>query len=175
MTNYSIKRWDVVMFNNSITKVPMIYIKPDIAFLKFVRENSFAVMVTVNGTGTIYDGKQIPGVVDKSCYVPNCRPNYFEKTGYYIVTLYADWYGYPHPEQLGTATFNGLKQDTSDEDILIKSNKNILKSTPSTSSSTSSSTPSSTKKGMNTLEILAVLALLSLLIVIIILIARRDK
>lgn len=108
MTQFDIKRWDVVLFDNSNTQVPMIYIKPDLQFLEYVKKNNFAVIAKISGSGTVYDGKTIPGIVDKSCYVPNYRPNYFEKTGYYIVTLNANWYGYPNSKTLGKVSFEGI-------------------------------------------------------------------
>lgn len=108
MSSYKIERWDVVMFGNSTTRVPMIYIKPDIAFLEFVKDNKFSVVCEISGTGTEYDNKEIPGVVDKSCNVPNCRTNFCEKTGYYIISLWANWYGYPDPDKLGIVKFSGL-------------------------------------------------------------------
>jgi hypothetical protein len=110
MSKYQIHRWDVVMFGNSNSKIPMIYVKPDITFLDFIRKNDYAVVCEIEGTGTIYDGKQIPGIVDKSSYVPNCRPNFFEQTGYYVVTLWSNWYGYPNVDMNGEVKFLGLKE-----------------------------------------------------------------
>ena len=92
MTSYKIYRWNVVLFGNSNTKVPMIYIKPDLELLEFIKANSYTVACNINDTGTIYDGKTIPGVVDVSCNVPNCRPNFCAKTGLYVITLWANWY-----------------------------------------------------------------------------------
>lgn len=109
MSVYPIERWDVVMSGNSITRVPMIYIKPTMEFLEFARANNFVVLCQINGTGTVYDGKEIPGVVDKSCYVPSCRPNFCEKTGLYVISLWANWYGYPEPNKLGNVEFSGMK------------------------------------------------------------------
>jgi hypothetical protein len=109
MSVYPIERWDVVMSGNSITRVPMIYIKPTMEFLEFARANNFVVLCRINGTGTVYDGKEIPGVVDKSCYVPSCRPNFCEKTGLYVISLWANWYGYPEPNKLGNVEFSGMK------------------------------------------------------------------
>jgi hypothetical protein len=108
MTEYAIKRWDAVMVGKSITKFPVIYVEPDTEFIEFIRSNNYAVICEINGTDTIYDGKKIPGVVDKSSNIPNCRPNYFEKTGYYVITLYGTWNGYPTPDKLGTVVFKGL-------------------------------------------------------------------
>ena len=112
MTSYKIYRWDVVLFGNSNTKVPMIYIKPDLELLEFIKANSYTVACNINDTGTIYDGKTIPGVVDVSCNVPNCRPNFCAKTGLYVITLWANWYGYPEPDKLGNVNFSGMKLPT---------------------------------------------------------------
>lgn len=109
MTEYEIKRWDGVMFGNSITKVPMIYITPDIDFLEFIKANNYAVSCDISGTGMVYDEVEIPGVVDQSSSIPNCRPNFYEKSGYYVVTLMGTWNGYPHPNRLGKVVFSGLK------------------------------------------------------------------
>lgn len=108
MTSYKIHRWDVVLFGNSNTKVPMIYIKPDLELLEFIKANSYVVACTINDTGTIYDGKTIPGIVNVSCNVPNCRPNFCAKTGLYVITLQAMWYGYPDPNTLGNVNFSGM-------------------------------------------------------------------
>jgi hypothetical protein len=115
MSEYKIHRWDVIMSGSSNQKVPMIYIKPDLAFLNFIRDNNYAVLCKISGTGTVYDGQMIPGVVAKSADVPSCRPNFFEKTGFYVVTLWANWYGYPVPDSLGTLSLSGLHgKDTGD-------------------------------------------------------------
>jgi hypothetical protein len=108
MSQYKIERWDAVLFGNSVSQVPMIYIKPDLAFKEFIQSNANAVVCEISGTGMIYDGKQIPGIADNSGFVPNCRPNFSEQTGYYVVTLWSDWYGYPEPGKLGSVVFKGL-------------------------------------------------------------------
>ena len=109
MSEYKIQRWDIVMSGSSNVQAPMIYVKPDTAFLQFVRENNFAVVCNINGTGTMYDGKQIPGTVSESANVPSCRPNFFKKTGWYVIKLWSDWYGYPEHDKLGSTTFSGFK------------------------------------------------------------------
>jgi len=113
MSNYEIKRWDVVLSNNR--KVPMIYIKPDLTFVDFVRSNNFVIVCEINDTGTIYDGKKIYGIVSKSSISPNCRPNFYNKTGLYVVTLMANWYGYPEPNKTGNAKFFGIKSTLDDK------------------------------------------------------------
>lgn len=108
MTQFDIKRWDIVLFDNSNTQIPIIYIKPDIEFIKYVEKNNFVVMAKITESNTIYDGKSIPGIVSKSSHIPNFRPNYFEKNKYYVITLHANWYGYPNPKTLGKVSFEGI-------------------------------------------------------------------
>lgn len=108
MSEYKIMRWDVIA--ESRNKVPIIYIKPDITFLEFVRANSFTVLCEISGTNTKYDNKQISGVVDKSSFIPNCHPNFSDKTGWYVVTLETNWHGYPNVGNEGIVKFYGLEK-----------------------------------------------------------------
>uniref|UniRef100_A0A6C0LWX6 Uncharacterized protein n=1 Tax=viral metagenome TaxID=1070528 RepID=A0A6C0LWX6_9ZZZZ len=101
MLKYKILRWDPVLFGNSNNQVALITIKPDEKFLTFVRANNFEVSCTIEVNGVI---RQIDGIVNRSSDVPNYRPNYFAKTGYYVITLNKLWQGYP--KSLGTVTFN---------------------------------------------------------------------
>jgi hypothetical protein len=107
---YQILRWDAILTNNSITKIPIIYVEPDIALLEYLKANDFMIMVKIQGTGTIYDNKLIAGIVNKSCDVPNCRKNFWEQTGSYIVQLMCVWNGYPPCNRLGKVSFMGLDQ-----------------------------------------------------------------
>lgn len=107
MTQYDIARWDAVMYKNSLTQVPMIYFKPDIELLEYFTKNNYAVAVQITGSESMYDGKVIPCVVDRSCNVPSCRPNFCEATGYYVASLWSNWYGYP--KKLGKVSFIGLE------------------------------------------------------------------
>jgi hypothetical protein len=114
MSAYEIKRWDAVTGNN-IRKFPMIYVEPDDSFLSFARANDFAVMCEISGTGmSCYDSDphnpaKIPGVVSRSSVTPNCRPNFYDKTEYYVVTLLTPWMGYPSKSR-GNVKFFGMKQ-----------------------------------------------------------------
>lgn len=180
---YDIMRWDVVMFKNSTSQVPMIYIKPDETFLEFAKINNYALMVTIDGTGTIYDNKLIPGVVNESSNVPNCRPNFFDKTGYYVITLNSGWYGYPPGDKLysevkageaslGGVTFSGLNAPEND-------NKNIAEKTlvplvnraknmknVKNTSNTSNKEVSSSEKGMHTWRIISVCLILIIVMLV---------
>ncbi len=110
MNSYKILRWDAILTGNSITKIPIIYFAPTTELLEYLRVNDFMVMVKIQGTGTIYDNKLIAAVVNKSCEVPNCRPNFWEETGSYVAQLMCVWNGYPPCNRLGTVSFMGLDQ-----------------------------------------------------------------
>lgn len=113
MIEYDIKRWDVILKDNNTRKIPVIYIKPDDAFLTFAKKNNYVVSSHINNTDTIYDGKHIAGTVDKSCCLhgKNSRPEFFKQTGYYVIILYdAFWYGYPNNENMGTVSFIGIEE-----------------------------------------------------------------
>lgn len=107
MASYKIHRWDPVLVKNNNMPYPMIYIKPDKVFNDFAVQNSYAVLVKIEGTDTIYDGKYIVGTVGSlECN----RPHMMNKTGLCTITLYAQWHIYP--EKLGNAIISGMKGST---------------------------------------------------------------
>ena len=108
---YKITRWDAVLFGDDINPKPMIYFKPDLKFLNFARDNRNYVNVRILNTDSPYDHSILHGVVDISAYVPICRPNYFEETGYYVITLDCNWMGYPHLDKLGSVKIIGLNEE----------------------------------------------------------------
>lgn len=68
---------------------------------------------TVEGTNTEYDGRAMAGVIDSSGYFPNFRPNFYNDTGYFVITFFAQWKGYPKEDMNGivnngTVTIRGL-------------------------------------------------------------------
>jgi hypothetical protein len=108
MTSYEIQRWDVVMNGSDSNKSPMIYIIPDPYFLEFARVNEFSLFCEIIGTNSGYDGHVIEATVNKSVYSPNFRPNFFESTQAYVVTLNTHWNGYPI--LMGNIRFFGYKE-----------------------------------------------------------------
>lgn len=105
MSQYNIFRWDGILAKNGLNKQPIIYINPDTAFLEFAKNNDYVLLVEINGTNMIYDGKKIVGHVNKSSFMPN----FSEETHLYVVVLESTWYGSPEIGNLGTATFYGFK------------------------------------------------------------------
>jgi hypothetical protein len=106
MTVYKIERFDVAMFG--INKIPIIYIKPYVDVLEF---SNYLIKCEINGTGKEYDGKKIPYIINSSEEVPSKRPNFFKKTGLYVVTLLCNWYGYPDDLSSCYVTFYQSKPD----------------------------------------------------------------
>ena len=110
-----------------------VYIKPTLELLSFLNRNSGngnrTVMVRISGTNhAIYDGAPFLAIVDKSSDAQNCRQNFFNSTGLYIITLSTGWFGYP--DKLGNITFLegilDLNQDVQDQKIDADSiNNNI--------------------------------------------------
>ena len=112
MSDYEIKSWNVMSTNNK--KFPVIYVTPDETLLTASTINSFALMCKITNTGSIYDGKSIPGVMVSSGEFPNKRPNFFKSTGLYAIQLVCDWHGYPSKN--GIVSFAGIKKTPDQED-----------------------------------------------------------
>jgi hypothetical protein len=111
MSAYSITRWDPVLYNNQNEPTPMIYVQPDDTLLKFAENNNNMLMVKINKTDSIYDGKSLVGIFFKNCNIPNCRQNFYKKTGLSIILLLgAGWYNYP--TNLGETEIFGLTGNT---------------------------------------------------------------
>jgi hypothetical protein len=93
-----------------------VFIKPTLELLEFANRNvsngNRTMMVRLSGTGNaIYDGAPFFAILDKTSDAPNCRQNFFNTTGLYVLTLSVRWFGYP--ENLGEVTFlEGVLEDT---------------------------------------------------------------
>lgn len=99
---FKINRWDVVMTGDSDLPKPLVYFHPNLDILDHARKNNYKFRVDISGT-KIYDGT-VWAIMDKSSVVPNCRPNFFEATNLYVLTLLATWNGYPPSD--GSFTLN---------------------------------------------------------------------
>jgi hypothetical protein len=125
-------------------------------------------MCEIQGTDTIYDGKQIPGILDKSCSVPNYRPNFCEKTGYYVVTLWANWYGYTNDDKLGSVKFFGMKEPQQGSNIIGSVDlQDLGGEIPQESRA-----PVAKSKGLDSKQIMYIAAILIALLIIVAIIAR---
>lgn len=102
---YPIKRWDAMLFKNSITKMPVVYLEPDDNFMKYIskKDGEFCV---IRGTGMAYDKNPTTGFIRPSSVVPSNRQNFYDETGYYTITLTLPWLGYPDGDKLGIIMFD---------------------------------------------------------------------
>jgi hypothetical protein len=100
-----------------------VFIKPTLELLEFANRNvsngNRTMMVRLSGTGNaIYDGAPFFAILDKTSDAPNCRQNFFNTTGLYVLTLSVRWFGYP--ENLGEVTFlEGILEDTFGNDANV--------------------------------------------------------
>ena len=93
-------KWDVVKIKGYDR--PMIYINPN-EQLKNKKEGDI-IDIEISNTDSVYDNKNLSGILVKNCNIPSYRPNYSEKTGYYTIVLNTSWVTYP--KQLGEVTFS---------------------------------------------------------------------
>ena len=107
MPEYAIERWDPIIVEGNDFPYPTIYIKPDPEFEKYSTENGGMFMLEIKGTGMDYDVAPSVGVVNPSAFFPLYRPNFFNRTGYWTITLMTNWIGYP--EQTGKVVLRGVK------------------------------------------------------------------
>jgi len=92
-----------------------IYIKPTLSLLEFANRNvsngNRTLMVQISGTGhPVYDGTSTLATLDKTSDVPECRQNFYNATGMYLMTLNLPWFGYPNKN--GSVTvYEGVLSD----------------------------------------------------------------
>jgi len=108
VTPYKIFQWVAVMGPNN-TVQPACFIKPDNNFLELSKRNNYELLCDISGTNTRYDGLMVRCYINSTSHMPNCRPNFAEATGFYIVTLDMKWIEYPQHNNLGFLSFHGNK------------------------------------------------------------------
>ena len=94
-TEHPITRWDGVTYADHATPRPMLYLVPTLEFLDIAERNNYIVRVDIRGANQ-YD-KEHQGVIYSSSNMPNCRQNFSNITGEYVIVLEnTSWLGYPH-------------------------------------------------------------------------------
>lgn len=96
-----IVKWDVIQDSCSDILKPMLYFVPTPEDITFINDNDNKVMINVTDCDEF--GGPYWGTVGKSSNVPNCRPNFFDVTQYYVITL--DSYFTNYPKKMGNFTF----------------------------------------------------------------------
>ena len=164
MSEFNIQRWGSWLSGTDNTPLPIIYIKPDLEFLSFAKNNAYNVEVTIQGTDSIYDDKKVRGVVSTSGTIPNCRPNFFSETGWYVIVLDAPFIMDPKMKN-GKAIISGM---TGPEPVPLP--EEVVKAVRATQSSPSTASGKKKPKGLNSDQIIAVsmgaLAIILILVII---------
>ena len=134
---YKIFRWDPVITQKD-TPSPMIYIKPDLKFLDYIRKNNNKILLKIEGTQTLYDNKMFSAIVNKCSDTPSCKPNLYHISGYYVCTLLDSyWYGYPNVGNEGQITIETSIYNKSNKSKKPKIQQAARQISPSTSVSSS--------------------------------------
>lgn len=118
-----------------------IYIKPTLSLLEFANRNvangNRTLIVQITGTDhPMYDGITTYATLDKTSDAPECRQNFYNATGLYLMTLSLSWFGYPNKNGEVTV-YEGTLTDTT-----VKPQPSTPTPIPTTPSPT---TPSPTK------------------------------
>lgn len=93
---YNIISWNPIIFGDTNVAYPMIYIKPDKKMVYLINKKQYGVTLHIHDTNTIYDNKEITGIILPNSILPNYRPNFVNKTGLYSIILLTYWYEYPN-------------------------------------------------------------------------------
>ena len=161
MSEFNIQRWGSWLSGTDNTPLPIIYIKPDLEFLSFAKDNGYNVEVTIQGTDSIYDDKKVRGVVSTSATIPNCRPNFFAHTGWYVIVLDAPFVLDPKMKN-GKAIISGMMEP---EPIPLPEEVVQAAQAAEVSPSTQKKKP----KGLNSNQIIAVsMGALSIILILVI-------
>ena len=168
--SYKIYRWDSFLYKKNT--VPMIYIKPDDALLKFADKNKNELLVKVSNSNSIYNGKTIAGVLYKSFEITKCI-NFFKKTGLYVIVLVSDWYGYP--DSLGECDIFGLEGDVAVDENTLNTLNPLIPLPDQISSKSLKSLNSEKQKSLIEMNSIWIIILVILLVYIIIIYKNKDK
>lgn len=94
MKRFPIYQWGSWM-NESRVPIPILYVKPDNELLDYFEQSDYNINVTIENTKSPYDNTSFSAVVGTSKDIPNYRPNFFKKTGLYVIVLDAPFVVYP--------------------------------------------------------------------------------
>jgi len=148
-TEYKIERWDAIYDDKKNMKRPLLYILPDESLIEFSKANENNLYVTMSGTGIdCYDNIRLSCKLLSSSNFPNNRPNFFDKTGYYVIVLSdAIWLGYPN--YLGKVIFEGKNNIPTNFPSLTPSSPT---DSPTLTPSSLSPTPILSTNNLNSIE-----------------------
>lgn len=91
---FPVYSWSGILLPERVEASPLVYIKPTKELIDYAGGVDFVLDVVVRETDSPYDGPQ-RAVLDTSLLVPDYRPNFYNKTGFYVLVLDRPWKGYP--------------------------------------------------------------------------------
>ena len=106
-TIYKVHRWDAILPNYVKEPMPMIYLKPTMELLTHAIERANTIIVTPKNTNSIYDDKEIVGMLDFLVLGPNANLKEFLNREYCTITLNSFFYEYP--KTMGEIEIKGMK------------------------------------------------------------------
>jgi hypothetical protein len=115
MGKYKILAWSASKTKNDYNASPIIYFKPDNNFKKYAYNNNDIIYIKVYGTNSLYDNRKYKAIVSTSEDVPCFRPNFYNLTGQFILTLDSNWMGFPG--KMGWIEIDNIMQFTEKDDI----------------------------------------------------------
>lgn len=87
--------WNPINNGTGVLKASL-YIKPTLDIVRFFNRAVFhRGVVRISDSNSCYDGPNRFATIDKSSDIPNCRNNFYNATGLYVLTLDTEWQGYP--------------------------------------------------------------------------------
>lgn len=92
---YPIVSWEVFQTECNNQPKPSFYFTLDPRLKKFLKDNKDTLQIRIKDTGSLYDNRVFIAMVNKSANMPNDRPNFYDATGYYVMSFDAAWMGYP--------------------------------------------------------------------------------
>lgn len=97
---YRIINWEGII-STGTTPLTSLTILPDLDLIRILERNTNNMLqIRISGTNSGYDNVWF-GIFDKASNIPACRKNFFDLTGYWIVTINCPWIGPPNnPGQL---------------------------------------------------------------------------
>ena len=101
MESFKIERVGVVDDHCNDGKIkPIVYFKPNTAFLEYAKNNNNMIRVKISDSDTLKGPYW--ALVDQSRDIPSSRPNLYKETGYYVLILDTQFGLFP--KKLGSFT-----------------------------------------------------------------------
>lgn len=93
MLSYNINSWKPIIYEGSLKRYPSIFIQPNQQLLDHIKQNNNLIRVQIFDTDSNYDNYSFDAIVDD---------NVISVDGYIVISLLANWYGYPSRNGVAT-------------------------------------------------------------------------